>query len=419
MPDSSRSLPEGPNLTLLRAQRLGIACLMAFAALNVSLLWQTRGLIFEGWGDFASFYTAGRIVRSGQSARLYDPGIQWQVQQEFASKVKIRRGPLPYVRPPFEALLFLPLAYLTYPAACVVWMIFKVVLLFAVPFVLPPANYGGGKFGTHALPSLLCLAFFPVGFDLLLGQDSILLLFLLAVALRLMLQGAELQSGAVMALGLFKFHLILPLLLIFALRKRGRIVVGFAAVAAGLFTVSLAMVGWSGVVDYPRYLWRLNSLPGAGLVRPQSMPNLRGLLAVLPGIGTLSRPLYGLLVGVAVLGVVIAARSYRGHDRAAITAAFSFSIVVILLTSFYANSYDMILLLLPLLLIGRPFLDDGRGWSRVLFIAAASVLLCTSLLWVLVLRVDQFCWIALALLGLAASILGGRKVLFDGLREGI
>jgi Glycosyltransferase family 87 len=407
-------------MTLLRFQRLGIACLLAFTALNMSLLWQTRGLIFEGWGDFTSFYTAGKIVRSGQSARLYDTGVQWQVQQEFASKVKIRRGPLPYVRPPFEALLFLPLAYLTYPAACVVWMIFKVALLLTLPFVLPPANDKGGKLGTHALQSLMCLAFFPVGFDLLLGQDSILLLFILAVALRLMLQGDDLQSGAVMALGLFKFHLILPLLLIFALRKRGRIVVGFAAMAGCLFSVSLGMVGWSGVVNYPRYLWRLSSLPGSGLVRPQSMPNLRGLLTVLLGIGSLSRPLYWLLMGVAVLGVVIAARAWRGHDRATITAAFSFSIVVILVTSFYANSYDLALLLLPLLLIGKPLLEVDRGWSRALFLAAAAVLLCTSLLWVLVLRVDQFCWIALALLALAASILGARKTLLtSGLRDSV
>lgn len=72
-------------------------------------------------------------MRSGQSARLYEPALQWKIQQQFASKVKIRLGPLPYIRPPFEALLFLPFAYLGYPAACLLWMAAKIVLLLAVP----------------------------------------------------------------------------------------------------------------------------------------------------------------------------------------------------------------------------------------------------------------------------------------------
>ena len=68
---------------------------------------------------------------------MYDRRAQWQVQQEFASSVKIRRGPLPYVRPPFESLLFLPLAYFKYPLSCVLWGAFKIFILLTVPFVFP------------------------------------------------------------------------------------------------------------------------------------------------------------------------------------------------------------------------------------------------------------------------------------------
>jgi hypothetical protein len=406
-------LPDSHNSPFSPLQRLGILCLITFAALNVSVLWQGRRSIFEGYADFTSFYTAGKIVASGQSTRLYDPQKQWQVQQEFASKVEIRRGPLPYVRPPFEALLFLPFAGLAYPAAFLIWTVIKVALLLLFSFILPLSNWKCGKPGTLILQSLLCFAFFPVGFDMLQGQDSVLLLLILAVALRLLRQDAELQSGAVMALGLFKFHLIVPLLLIFVLAKRGRIVLGFLATAAVLFLVSFSMVGWSGVLEYPRYLWHLNSVPGLGILQARNMPNLRGILTVLLGNRSSSRPVQWLLGGAVLLGTAVAARSWRSHDREEITTAFSFSIVVILLTSYYANSYDMTLLLLPLLLLGKPVFDAGHRWPRSIFLAAASVLLCTPLLWVLVWRVDQFCWIALVLLALAVSISANAPALRD------
>ena len=133
MPDPALRTPEKHNSFISRFQRLGICCLILWAALNAGLLWLERDSILDGYGDFTSFYTAGRIVAGGHSASLYDPKTQWQVQQEFASKVKIRSGPLPYVRPPFEALLFLPFAYLAYPTAFVVWMALKVALLLALP----------------------------------------------------------------------------------------------------------------------------------------------------------------------------------------------------------------------------------------------------------------------------------------------
>jgi hypothetical protein len=362
--------------------------------------------ILQGYGDFASFYTAGRIVQRGQSPRLYDPALQWKVQQEFASTVKIRLGPLPYVRPPFEALLFLPLAYLTYPTACVVWMALKIVLFLAIPFLLPSQDHKGEAISAHAWEGLLCLAFFPVAFDLLQGQDSVLLLLILVLALRLLLRGADLQCGVMLALGLFKFHLIIPLVAIFILRKKSSLVMGFLAAASFLFVVSLMLVHWAGILAYPRYLWGLNQVSALGMVKPQSMPNVRGLLTMFLGNGPPPPIAQWFLAGIAITGVMVAARSWRGNDRRFASAAFCFSIVVILATSYYAYSYDLTLLLIPLLLFGRTFFEGAEiaGWPRTLFIAAVAVLLCTPLSWILALRVGQFRLMGLVLLALAVSI---------------
>ncbi len=389
-----------------------VVFLLGFAALNAELLWQVRASVFQGYGDFASFYTAGKIVRSGQSARLYDRALQWKIQQEFASTVKIRRGPLPYIRPPFEALLFLPFAYLTYPAACVLWMALKLALLLTIPFFLPRLDGESFSNATYAMQSLMCLAFFPTAFDLLQGQDAILLLVILVLGLRLLLRGADLGCGAVLALGMFKFHLVIPLLAILLLRKKGRVVLGFIASSSLLFGISLLMVHWSGLLGYPLYLWGLNQAAGLGMVtKPQSMPNVRGLLAVLFGSGPLPESAHWFLGGVVVLGIIIASRSWRGGDRRSISVAFCFWIVVTLVTSYYANAYDLTLLLLPLLLLSNPFLRglEVSGWPRTLFLAAAGVLLCTPLLLVLALVVDQFSWIAVALLALAVSISRAEK----------
>jgi Glycosyltransferase family 87 len=391
--------------------RLAALCLLGFALLNGVIVWHVRGLISEGYGDFASFYTAGKIVSLGESVRLYDPSLQWQVQQQFAKNVKTRVGPLPYIRPPFEALLFLLLSYLSYPAACWVWLILKAAILLAIPFLLPA--YGSSEYpGTQTLKVLLCFAFFPVGFDMLQGQDSILLLLILVMVLRLLVKRADLQSGAVLALGLFKFHIVIPIFLIIALKRRGRSIVGFVGTGLVLFLISLFMVHWSGVLRYPQYLWTLNQIPGLGMVKPESMPNVRGMLTVLLGNGTLPAIAQWFLVAVVIAGIAIAAKAWRDDERDSILYGFAFAIVAVLVTSYYANSYDLTLLLLPLLLLAEPVLiSESRDWPRTTFLLAAAVLAFTPLLWAWVIKMNQFCWLALVLAAFGVSIFASRPTL--------
>jgi Glycosyltransferase family 87 len=406
---TSRAAPGNSRTTHTFVLKLGILCLAGFAALNAGMIWRVHDSILEGYGDFASFYTAARIVRTGQSSRLYDPVLQWKIQQQFASTVKIRLGPLPYIRPPFEALLFLPFAYLTYPTACFVWMALKLILLLTLPLLLPRDDNGDSAIPTPAVVTLIWLAFFPVAFDLIQGQDSVLLLLIVVLASRLLLRNEDLACGAVLALGMFKFHLVIPLVAIFVVRKKFRLTLGFVAVSSILFTISLAMVHWSGLLAYPRYLLELN--PGLGMVKPQRMPNVRGLMTVLLGNGPLPAGAHWFLAGVVVFGTIMASRPWRGNDRSSSAMAFSFAIVVTLLTSYYANIYDLTLLLVPLLFLGKTFLQGSKihGLPRSVFLSAAAVLLFTPFLWLLALRVDRFGLVAIVLLALAWSISAAEK----------
>src|ERR1022692_3210077 len=94
-----------PTTPRLRSWLLATA-LVWMAVGNGVMLWKSRVQMRQGYGDFANFYTAGTLVRRGLGAELYNPAAQWKVQREFAPEVKTRVGPLRYIRPPFEALLF-------------------------------------------------------------------------------------------------------------------------------------------------------------------------------------------------------------------------------------------------------------------------------------------------------------------------
>jgi hypothetical protein len=133
------------------------------------------------------------------------------------------------------------------------------------------------------------------------------------------------------------------------------------------------------------------------------MPNIRGVLTVLLGKGALPAGAHWFLGGIVVLGVAIAAVAWRGYRSTPV--AFSFTLVLVLLTSYYANIYDLTLLLLPLLLLGESVLTLGSaGWPRFLFLGSFALLFCTPALWLLALRVNLFFWLALVLLALAGSL---------------
>jgi hypothetical protein len=389
-----------------RKFKLGLVlCLSGFVLLNANLLWQVRDLLLEGYGDFASFYTGGRILEQHEGKRLYDPRLEWSIQQEFAPRVEIRRAPLPYIRPPFEALLFLPFAYLSYPTAYVVWTALKICLLLVIAFLLKSEIAGRSP----SLPGVLLawlvsLAYFPAAFDLRQGQDAVLLLLVFCLALQSLENGSDFRAGIFLGLGLFKFTLTVPMLFVFLVRRKFRFVYGFLSVAAVLLGLSILVSGWSTVMAYPKYLWTLkDSAPGLTTVR--LMPNLRGWFAALGVEGAWTNWVLGGVTLVALTATALIWEFGESHRRPYFRAGFSLSIVVTLLTSYYSSSYDLSLLLIPILTLGPKLFEEKRlGSIRVLFLACLGLLLFTPLYWVMLLRLDRSDWIAPVLLLLAISL---------------
>ena len=68
--------------------------------------------------------------------------------------------------------------------------------------------------------TVVSLAFFPIFFALLQGQDAILLLFLYGLAFVSWKQKRLVSAGAWLACGMFKFHLVLPFLLLILIQEK-------------------------------------------------------------------------------------------------------------------------------------------------------------------------------------------------------
>ena len=106
--------------------------------LQFCVFWGARGRAVSGWPDFSIFYAAGLTIRRGQGTVLYNDAVQRQVQQGFMPETLTVRSPLPYNHPPFEILFFLPLTYINYVHAYLIWFAANVMLLGACIYMLRP-----------------------------------------------------------------------------------------------------------------------------------------------------------------------------------------------------------------------------------------------------------------------------------------
>jgi hypothetical protein len=398
--------------------RIVAAFLLAMAVLNGIEFWLQRARIEAGYGDFSALYTSGLLLREGKGRLVYDRNEQWKSQQGFAGRVDIRKGPMPFIRPPFEALVFLPLTYVSYPAALAIWSLIKIALLWLIARTLP-RPHPFARIYPSWVEVVLCLGLFPVFLDLFQGQDAILLLLIAATTLNRLMAGKDASAGLVLALGLFKFHLVVPIVIMLWLAGRARVLIGFVPGAAALVAISCLISGAHVLYDYPAYLLSLNRASGAGVVTAQSMPNLRGILTAFLGRAPYPGPIHWLLLPVAATAIVVTACLWRRAMTtgiAGLALGFCVALLVAILTSYYAYIYDMTLLIIPLVLLGGEFLDlDGAGQAglstlaRGMIAAGLLVLICTPLYWALILCFDCPYLLVVPMLVLAVGIAAAMR----------
>lgn len=367
----------------------------AMIALHGDLLWQIKEDIPQGLSDFSAFYTAGRILDDGQGGRLYDDALQESVQRSLVPQAVQRRGvTLLYNHPPFEALLCTPLAHFSYITAFAIWLVVNLALLFSIPFLLRSRLQELGKVPLYLWP-LACLAFFPIVIALIQGQDSILLLFLYCLAWAALERSSELWAGSWLALGLYKYHLVVPFVL--PMWRRKKLIASFLSGIALLGLVSVSITGWPSLLGYPRYVWRSEHEPKYILNSPRGLiANFRGLIsAVVPAAHPeVAASLIVLLSVLALLLMLRAAGKTAWGDSGSRRALLALNLVGTVLLSYHIYVHDLSLLFLAIVVVLDILLSSPPipKWTRTTLWLCIAILFFTPLYLVLSLRYTQF-WI--------------------------
>jgi hypothetical protein len=351
--------------------------------------------IKRGSPDFVVYYTAATILRNGLGHELYVLHVQSEVQKRFTGELPSQPGPLPYIHPPPEALIFVPLTRLSFLHAYLLWGLLNIAILFGVAWLLR-SDVSWLRLISPWEFVLGSLAFFPVFESLLQGQDSILQLLFCVLAWRALNKRADLLAGCWFALGAFKFQFMLPIVLLIVIWKRKRVLIGFAEVSVVLALISVGLIGRQGLLHYPAFVLQIANTPSLGGVLPDFIPNLHGLVMGwpfhLPGtVGTAA-----IILSSVGLFLLVAGRGRKWSDLGSSAFHFPLAIAVSELIGWQTNVHDFSLLVLPLVLIAdycfrRPPRQQGDNFA--LLYPAAPMLI--SPLWLVL-------WLAVGHLNLMA-----------------
>jgi hypothetical protein len=377
-----------------------VSALAAFA--------MTRSAAFLQGTDFPDFYCAARMLAAGHGPQLYDADLQRQYQARYAGRV----GTL-YIHPPFEAAIYLAVAWLPLRYAYLLWSLLNLTFL----------GVGVRLLAKEILPwdwrlSLgVSLTFVPTLLCFLQGQDSLLLLLLVVLSFSALRHSRGFAAGCWLGLALFKFQLALPLALVLVVTQsrnvRTGLVKGFSLAALALAALSVAISGWSLFLVYPKFLLHLKAQPFAGIV-PQAMANFRGLIYLLFHSDQSSGAVISLsILCAAALIMTLLGWKKMGRDNDNNNSnnddfdlAFANTVTFALMVSYHLNPHDLSLLLLPIALLFRRTSDrtpSARnpanwitlGWLGIVFLPPLH-------LWTL--RGGVYALMSLPLLGLFLSV---------------
>jgi alpha-1,2-mannosyltransferase len=319
-----------------------VAAAMVLLVFVLDVMARTRNATW----DFDAFYAAGRIILRGSARNLYSLPLQQQVEVSTRSLGRF----LPFYHPPFEAWLYLPLAYVPYRLAYLLWTCLNLLVLVLSLYFLRFSGYWLNTEGF--LVWLACLIPLVAGV-LVLGQDLLLLVPVFLLVYLALKRQWDYVAGLLLGVGLFRFEIILPFAFIFLLRRRWKVMAGFFVASVVALLASVALVGWGGLADYARLLIEVGRTTGseANAIPVAAMPSLRGAVATFLGAVTPRLLLFPVIVigTLALLGW--AARQFKNMadpENPSFDLEFSLATLAALLASYHLFVHE----LTPLIVVG-------------------------------------------------------------------
>jgi hypothetical protein len=322
------------------------------AVAGFCLLWTALGSVIAPSArrhDFLNLYTGASLALEGNFAHMHSPAVQLERERRFVPGLDAL---VPFVRPPFYALILAPLALLPFGPAFWVWIGLQSTLLFGC------WAWAFRRWGSDAL--IFGALYLPTALGIVSGQDCVLMLVIAIATYAFAETGNPWASGAALGLGLIKFHLFLLWPLAILIQRRWRMLFGALAAVAAELLLSLWLAGTGGLLEYYRLL-RNKDIQLLN-ISPDLMINVHGLAL---NFGSDSPWFRGLLVAIVV--VLVSAACWRAPLWRWIAAASAGSLLV----PPHVYGYDAALLLLSLWLAIFVCVDKSTRF--------AATLLCTPI----------------------------------------
>src|SRR5688572_26446265 len=309
--------------------------------------------------DFVSNYVLARAVRANMNPYVPLQELVDQLNIPLTGRVFLHPSP----HPPALALFSLPLAWLPYEYAAVLWLLFEMLCLAGSAVLL--ARWWSPK-ATPFLILIFTLAAFAwptVWEDLMLGQFNTVLLLLLILNWRLSQSTQarkQIWGGLFLGLAIALKITAWPLLIFLVIRRYWANVITATATIAAVNLLACAVMGWTIILDYYTRVGPLVASLHRGFIGNLSLWSLGWRLFEGTGspvlVGITAPPLYFapllavsvssiVVIGALIGGVVLAAKTKRFDDGYAIT------ICTILLVSPLTWSHYLLILAIPAVVI--------------------------------------------------------------------
>jgi len=355
------------------------------------------GRLSIGQSDFLAYYAASKLIAHGLGSQIYAFGALSRVQAPLIAPVKLADGGLPYLYPPFFAVILTPIVALPLGAAFGLWLVLNCSLL--IGSLLALQRYAQARREDAALFWLASLSFLPVFMALAQGQVSVLLLACLTGCLFTLRSGHDRLAGAILALTLLKPTYIFPFLLLLAIRRRWQGLVAFGVAAVCLLAFPVPFTGFSVNQSYLHILGQAASFHGHfgfEVRRNQTLAGLAGLLS-----GAASQ--YVTVVLDALALCLLLAGIVRSRE---VDLPFGLCVVVAILVNPHVFIHDLTMLILPVGIALRYRGVAGRQLHAVLVAGYAAALIGPRLMFTVPLQV---CVLAMAALAISLFVIEERQ----------
>jgi len=329
----------GETIVQMQASRFALAASIGLLlAISLSLAFLAQA---PDWHtiDYVSVWAGAQII----GPDLYDPARLEKIEHTVSPLIESKR----YIRPPYYVMMFWPLGWLPYRTAYAGFVLMNVAALLIFLRIW--------RFDVPAI--MACALFLPLEWSFGIGQDSPIMMLMVAGAAELIQRRRDYAGGALLALFTVKPHLFLFLPAVLIAQRKFRALAGLAVGGAALYLLAAAVVG----IDWP-----LKSLHGA-------LSNEATFVPTTPGVAGLLRTLHApgwLLLPAAAAGMIMV---YRRARTIAWLPAVALAVAAGVVFAARAQVYDGGFFLLFLLLETAPALIVIAGVALIAVTTPAAL----------------------------------------------